>query len=179
MDEQLSEHIGAPEIPKPSHLYHASPNRNITAFEPRMESVRDPIEGPVVFATPDKAYASMFLVESDDSWTIKGKYGREQPWVAIISDEPRFRAADRGGALYELPTKSFHSDPQRNMADIEWTSKENIVPVNKEDFDSALEAMETAGVEVYFVDKTTFDLMRSAEDHGYSVVEAFRQTDVY
>lgn len=45
---------------RPKILYHASPNRSINVFEPRREKVRDPEEGPVVFATPDKALASAF-----------------------------------------------------------------------------------------------------------------------
>jgi hypothetical protein len=33
------------EVLKPEFLYHASINRNISEFEPRAESIRDPSEG--------------------------------------------------------------------------------------------------------------------------------------
>jgi len=56
-----------PEIGKPSVLYHASQNRNVELFEPRAKSYRDRKEGPVVFGTPELPFATMFIVDSDDS----------------------------------------------------------------------------------------------------------------
>lgn len=60
------------EVLKPAALYHASGNRDIEEFEPRNRHTRDRSEGPVVFGTPDKAVASMFLVHDDDRWSEKG-----------------------------------------------------------------------------------------------------------
>ena len=37
------------------YLYHASNNKNIDVLKPRQESIRDPNEGPVVFASQDKS----------------------------------------------------------------------------------------------------------------------------
>ena len=57
---------------KPDVLYHGSPERDITILEPRAHTTRDPQEGQVVFACRDLAYATMFMVRTDDSWTVKG-----------------------------------------------------------------------------------------------------------
>lgn len=152
-------------------LYHASQQRDIEQFEPRQESVRDPEEGAVVFATPDKGYASMFLVRASDSWTRRGKFDRDGPWHMIISDQQRFRERDEGGTLYRLPSSSFISDPGKNMSKTEWVSRESVRPIDGEQYDSGLQAMLDNGVNVYFVDQATFDAIRQSEDHGHEVLQ--------
>ncbi len=161
------------EAAKPKVLFHSSRNKDIKEFEPRNKKVRDPLEGPVVFATPDKAYASCFLVPSDDSWVIIGRYstyGVPGPWKVVVSDEERFRRADKGGAIYHLPSQSFSFHPERNMSETEWTSHQAVKPLGKEEYESGLEAMIGQGVDVYFVDKTTFDSIAQSKDNGQSIV---------
>jgi len=162
----MAERPTPPEFEKPAVLYHASPNRNIDRFEPRQESVRDPEEGPVIFASPDEAYVSMFIIRAGDDWTRRGRFGADEPWHMIISDEKRFRAEDKGGAIYHLSSASFHSDPERNMPGIEWASKEPVEPTGKEEYDSALSAMLGHGVEVYFVTPEVFTAIQTSDDHG-------------
>ncbi|HEU5114222.1 MAG TPA: hypothetical protein VFT82_00470, partial [Candidatus Paceibacterota bacterium] len=77
---------------RPKILYHGSSLGDIEIFEPRAKTVRDEKEGPVVFATPDKAYATLFLVESDDSWTQKVNF--EGVHTIVISDRERYEKAD-------------------------------------------------------------------------------------
>ena len=58
-------------IKKPKVLYHASPRRGLQKIEAREGRVRDSEEGPVVFGTPEKAYASCFLLQgTNDSWLM-------------------------------------------------------------------------------------------------------------
>lgn len=162
-----------PEIEKPSVLYHASQGQHIEEFVPRREGYRDPNEGPVVFATPDKAYATLFLVKSNDSWTFKGRYsedGVNGPWHIIISDKDRFEAADEGGSIYSFDPKHFSFDPHRNMGSNEWTSKNPVSPTGEEYYPSGIDAMKSAGVEVYFVDSATFTKIKNSEDNGYSIL---------
>ena len=149
------EHPEIQDIDKPKELYHASPDRNIAIFEPRAEGVRDPDEGPVVFGTPYKAYASMFLVNADDRWTSLGRYNNI--WVCVIGDVEKYISRDRGGAIYKLNPKHFHSDPHRNMYEIEWVSKEPVTPQSKEEFESGLKAMITLGVKVYVMKLEKFE----------------------
>ncbi len=162
-----------PELEKPSILYHASPNRGITVFHPKKESFREANEGPVVFATPDKAYAMIFLIKTDNAWTTIGRFseaGVPGPWHIIISDRDRFEKADVGGTLYEFDPKDFSYDKKRNMGNIEWTSQNPVKPIRKEDYPSGLEAMKSAGINVYFVDEATFNVIRHANDDGKSII---------
>lgn len=133
---------------KPKFLYHASSNRNVEILEPRAESIRDPNEGPVVFATPNKTYASMFLVPSDDSWTSKGQFNEQ--YYHAISDEKRYKKLDKGGAIYTLKPDTFETDLTKSMKQREWMSKKSVKPVKKEVYESGLEAMKQLGVRVIF-----------------------------
>ncbi|MDQ5943592.1 MAG: hypothetical protein QG675_360 [Patescibacteria group bacterium] len=156
---------------KPSVLYHASPNRKIEIFEPRAEHVRDPLEGPVVFATPDIAYASCFIVESDDSWVQISGFNNVR--VVVISDRTRFEREDQGGAIYELPSDTFVNEIRGGAKD-EWTSREAVKPITKNVFDSGLDAMLKYAVQVYFVDQETFDHINIADDHGIAILRTLK-----
>jgi hypothetical protein len=98
---------------KPKILYSASQDRNIDTFKPRVITFRDLDEGPVVFATPDKAYASMFIVRSNDSWTNKGQY--QGQYYQVISDEKRYKNLDKGGAIYTFKSDDFETDLTKGM----------------------------------------------------------------
>jgi hypothetical protein len=161
----------------PAILYHASWNSTIYEFDPRQESIRDPDEGPVVFATPDKAYASCFMVPSDDSWVKVGQYSvndPHEPWKIIISDEDRFRELDNGGVIYHLPSKSFTCHAERNSGELEWTSTQKVKPVTKEFYKSGLEAMQKLGVTSYFVDQRIFTAIKSFDAEGKDIIDTLR-----
>ncbi len=156
---------------KPKVLYHASLNRNIEVFEPRAEHVRDINEGRVVFATPNKAYASCFIVENDGSWVQISGFNDVR--VVIISSESRFRKQDRGGAIYELPVDTFVHEIRGGAKD-EWTSRVPVKPISKTVYDSGLKAMLELSVQVYFVDKKTFKSIYNAKDHGISILRTLK-----
>ncbi len=148
---------------KPPFLYHASSNRNIEKFELRAKNVRDPEEGPVVFATPDLALATTFLVgEANDSWTQIGKLGGV-PYM-VIRDKKRFMKRDKGGSIYKFSSNSFTCHPDKGMGEDEWVSKDSVTPLEKEDVQSALEAMIENGVQIFFVDKKTFNRINHDKD---------------
>lgn len=152
---------------KPTHLYHASQNREIAEFEPRAETVRDPSEGPVVFATASISYASCFLVKIDNSWTQISQWG-DGPRVFICSDRTKFESLDKGGAIYTLSTDSFYLDPEKSSS--EWVSKVPVKPIQKEIYDSGLTAMLDHGVQVFFVSQEEFFNILKAEDQGYEII---------
>lgn len=161
------------EIEKPAFLYHASSTKNREEFEPRNRTVRDPEEGPVVFATPDKAYASCFMVPGvDDSWCQISVFGDIH--VMIISDEKRFKNSDKGGGIYILPSETFETDPEKSRTGREWTSKPAVKPIDKIEYKTGLEAMLENGVEVYFVNEKTFEEIREAEDHGLEILKTLK-----
>lgn len=156
---------------KPSVLYHASTNKNVEIFEPHNKSIRDIDEGPVVFATPRIDYASCFIVKTDDSWVQISAYGDIQ--TIVISDRDRFEKEDKGGAIYELPSDTFVNEIRGSAKD-EWTSREAVRPVGKNVFASGLDAMLEYGVQVYFVDASTWDSMKNAKDNGIGVLRRLK-----
>jgi len=144
---------------KPLFLYHASPNRQIERFEPRAERVRRPDEGPRVFATPEIASATKFMMDSDDSWVSLGQTNGVE--FAVYGDRDKFLQLDQGGAVYVLPSESFAVDQPDEHPD-EWTSPKPVMPIEKIEYDSALEAMLSNGVQVFFVDQATLEKVRAA-----------------
>jgi len=156
------------EVLKPEFLYHASTNRSISQFEPRAESIRDANEGAVVFATPSKEFASMFIVNTDDRWTKKSRFNGV--YVTIISDKDRFLASDKGGSIYTMSSDTFTTDEGKGMGATEWVSKQPVKPTKKEDYESGLQAMLELGVQVYFVDESTFTQIKTAPDHGFKII---------
>ncbi len=159
---------------KPPVLYHASHDENIEEFTPRQGNIRDPKEGPVIFATPDPALASIFLIRNhNDSWTHIG-YWNDTPTVIIKENREIFIGKDTGGVLYELPSNSFSFHPTRGMGEKEWTSTSPVKPNTKTTYPSALEAMIYNGVQVYFVDPITFESIDSAQDHGLAILQSLR-----
>ena len=150
-------------------LYHGTPNKNIATFEPRAEKIRDVSEGPKVFATPDKRFASAFIIGVDDSWANSGSL-KGLPYL-VISDRARFEKLDQGGAIYHLPSDTFETDPDKGLGALEWTSDHPVVPSHKEEHHSALDAMLEHGVQVYFVDPETYQKWRTAPDHGLALMK--------
>lgn len=165
-----SEKNFVPKLEKPPILFHASRNQNIDVFQPRAEKTRDESEGPQVFGTPSRAMASVFLVESDDSWVESGAMDGT-PYI-VISDEEKFRSLDNGGVIYSLPNDTFENDLDKGLRELEWTSSEPVVPTEKEFIPSALEDMVQQGVKVFFVDKQTWEEIKNAPDGGESIVKS-------
>lgn len=166
--------VPTPERPerkeKPAVLYHATnKEEEITEFEPRRESVRDPKEGPVIFATQDKAYALQFLVEGDNKTSIRGYYNNI-PTVVICARREDFEKQDRGGSVYVLPSDAFDFDPSQSMKEREWTSRKPVKPISREQYSSTIGALIEHGVQVYFVDQETFAAMRSQKTVGFETL---------
>ena len=142
--EQISNHTEK----KPKILYHASSNREITRLEVKGERTRDPNEKPSIFATPNKALASVFIVPTDDSWTHSGLIN-DIPFI-VISDRERFNELDQGGTIYSFGSSQFESDPDRGLRENEYTTIEPVDIEGHEHVNSALDAMLKLGVQVYF-----------------------------
>jgi hypothetical protein len=151
------------EIEKPAILYHASPIKNIDQLKPANETTRDENEGEVVFAGANLAEVSRFLVPVDDSWTLIATY-KNIPTI-VISDEHRFRELDKGGAIYRLSSDTF-SITNPDHPD-EWTSSEPVNTLDEKIVESALDTMIDYGVQVYFVDNTTFERIKKEGKEGY------------
>ena len=153
---------------RPRVLYHGSPNKEIGQLEPRNLKVRSQEEGPVIFATPDKAGAMKNLLWSDDSWTQLSTHNGTHV-VLIAAERDEFIRNDVGGACYEVPGEGFMCDPKFPTGGSEWTSRDAVTPLAKEIYPSALDAMIEHGVQVYFVDPSTLKKYQDAEDK-FSIV---------
>jgi hypothetical protein len=155
---------------KPAILYLSAQAPNIQELLPMRGNIRDENEGPVIFATPDKAYASTFLVkEHGDHWMQIGFYG-DIPVVIINSDREEFIKNDNGGVMYTVSSDSFDFDPSKGMGEKEWTSNKPVKPLSEIRCSSALDEMIKNGVQVYFVDKKTFDEINNSDNYGYTIL---------
>ena len=154
---------------KPKILYHASQDKNLEIIEPRQETFRDKSEGSVIFASPDKTNVTKFLVPSNDSWTKKLCFGKTH--FHIISDKERYMKADKGGAIYHLDSTPFNLDKNKTGGKNEWTSRVPVKPLKKEVFSSGLKAQQKNGVQVFFVDKETFNLINKSKDYGKEIIK--------
>jgi len=151
---------------KPSVFYHASKNKDIAELEPRQESYRDQNEGAVVFATPDKAIASIFLLDARHSGKFDGI-----PYAVIVDSREHFLSEDKGGRIYELNGDTFQNDPTKGLGKDEWVSKENVKPKESIEYKSALTVALEQGVQVYFVDEATSKAIKESDDYGLSILQ--------
>lgn len=161
---------------KPAVVYHGSSSSDLEELHPKAERFRDKKEGPVIFGTVDKEFASMFLgPRPDDSWSAKGRL--KGVYYIIIGNEERYRREDKGGVIYELSGEEF--DYNKNLGiKTEWVTKKPVTPLSKQQYSSALNAMIESGVQVYFVDRGTLDKFKEAvehdSDHGQSILESLK-----
>lgn len=155
---------------KPAVLYIGCQTRGRTEFVPRRGRHRDENEGPVIFSTPDKALASIFTIEGhSDSWTKIGYYGKILTVIICMSRED-FIKRDHGGVIYEVPSDTFDFNPNLGMGEKEWTSRDPVKPNLEVSHNSTLDTMVENGVQVYFVDKKSFDEIWDADDYGKKIL---------
>lgn len=127
-------------------FYHGSSYKNIEILEPRDLTKRNGQTTPLLYVTPDHAFACCFLFFWDDSWVrldyIDGVH------VMKISDKKRFYDCDKGGAVYVLPSSS--DCKQIDDSGLEWAFDKPVKPMEIIQFDSAYKAMLDHGVKVIF-----------------------------
>jgi hypothetical protein len=155
---------------KPATLFIGTQTNGIKEFTPRKGKYRDENEGSVIFSTPDRALASVFTIEgNNDSWMKIGYY-RDILVVVICMDREEFIKQDKGGVIYEVPSDTFDYNPNLGMGDKEYTSREPVKPISEIGHQSTLDFMIDNGVQVYFVDKKTFDAIWDADDYGKEII---------
>lgn len=154
------------EKEKPPFLYHGSRHGALEELEPMAKSIRDKDEGPVVFATPDLALATIFMTGEGKA---SGKFG-DVSYVVINCSRDEFIKNDNGGHIYVLSSDTFQSDPNKGLGIYEWISNEKVKPLKKIEYPSTLDAMIDNNVQVYFVDEKTYEKIESSDDHGLSIL---------
>lgn len=161
-------------LEKPPLLYHGSAHKELEELKPQGKSHRAE-EGELLYATPDLAIASIFLV--DGAHYGCGKFG-EVSYAWIIANREEFINNDKGGHIYVLSSDSFEINQGRGLGNEEYASKEPVAPIKTLEYPSAIDAMIENGVQVYFIDQETYERMQVSEDHGrtiYSKLESENQ----
>ena len=168
---------------KPKVLFHGSPNKEIKVFEPReTKTSKNFPDGPLVFASTSIQFASCFMIEWNDSWCHQIRFDLG-PTTLVLKDKERFLKADKGGAIYVLPSNNFYTRFY-GWDTPEWGSKKEVKPLHKIEFDSAYKAMMELGVQIFFVDEKLFnkikepgriDILMKLEQDGKS---ANKQQDI-
>jgi hypothetical protein len=153
----------------PTELFHASPAIDVTEFEPRNEFPRYPGEAKLIFATPHKKLAAMFLAPHGITTEI-GVYG-DQYVIFINCSEDDYLKQDTGGAIYSLPVETFQTDTIRGMGNIEWYSNVSVKPISKTIYNTSLEAMDAFMVSRFFVSDEIFQQIRVNPAGALGLVE--------
>ena len=144
-------------------LYHASPDKNLAIIRPQRTLSKDVYTGDYVFATADKGLAAMYLATKGIATLMNP--GASKPRIIICADPEAYAQRDSGGAIYTVPADTFAQSPQLGLEDTEMVSQHDIVPLNKEVYDSSLAAMKTFGIQVYFVNQEVFgQIMATREE---------------
>ena len=155
---------------KPEVMYHASSESDIAEFEPRNESPRYVGEENLVFATPYKEVAAMFLVPRSIPAEIS-KYG-DSYVVFVNGTENEFRSLDKGGAIYKLPADSFETNRDVGMGDTEWVSRRTVKPISKTLYKLSTEALRENGVNIYFLKDDVFQRVKANPSNGLDIVKS-------
>ena len=136
-------------------LYHASANKDLRLIEPKKTLSRDVCIGDYVFATSNKRLAAMYLATRGKPILLNVR--STAPRVIICTNTEEYIEYDKGGAIYTIPASSFRRTPQEGLEDSELVSEVAVKPISKKVYETSLEAMQEAGVEVYFVSREQFD----------------------
>ena len=163
LEQKEKESIASPE--KPPMLYHGSAHKGLEELQPQSRPHRAE-EGELLYATPDMAISSIFLVEGAHYGC--GKFGNV-PYAWIIADRDEFIRNDKGGHIYVVPSDSFEINRGRGMGNDEYASDKPVQPVKAMEYSSAVDAMVENGVQVYFIDQETYEHVQMSKDHGYSI----------
>ena len=160
---------------KPRNLYHASTEKDVSEFEPRNESPRYAGEENLVFATPHREVAAMFLVPKNIPTEIS-KYG-DTHIVFVQGTVEELKAHDSGGAIYTLPNDTFVTDKEIGMGDVEWVSNQSVKPIAKTVYETSLEALGENNVSIYFLGKDAFARIQADPSSGLEIVKSLNLAD--
>ena len=155
---------------KPDILYHASENNDLIQLNPHTDEERLSHYGKLLFATPYRSLAAMFLAPKTQDVQIMRFNDR---FVFIVASSPeKFQQKDLGGTIYVLPSEKFSTHKDLNMPDTEYVTSDSVEPIGKYVYKSAIEAMKANDIQIYFADESTLSAIRAADDHGLEILES-------
>ena len=136
------------------NLYHSSPIKNLKKINPQRTLSNNKYIGDFVFATKDKRLSLMYMLPKGFPILMNSK--SSSPYVVICGEVEDVIQKDKGGALYILPSKTFHKTPQKELIEYEMVSRDSVAPIDEIDYANVLNALNIEGISIYFVDDTVF-----------------------
>ncbi len=130
----------------------------------------------VIFASPYIAYASMFIFQYGD-WMACGSWFVDSPiYYFICKNRDRFMREDTGGAIYVLLAQPFKNSMTNVITSCEMIAYEPVQPLAQINFDHALDAMLSFGVQVFFVSADIYDAFMQART-SEEISRIYKQID--
>lgn len=136
-------------------LYHASPIKDLKVIEPKRTLSKNVDIGNFVFATSDNRLAAMYLATKGNAILLN--VNSQLPRIIILNSPENYLRNDTGGAIYKVYDENFVKTPQDGLEDSELVCDSRVIPIDKTGYNTSLDAMKEAGIEVYFVNQTQFD----------------------
>ncbi len=136
------------------NLYHSSPIKNLKTIKPQHTLSNNKYIGDFVFATKDKKLSLMYMLPKGFPILMNSK--PSSPYVVICGKAEDVVQKDNGGALYILPSETFHKTPQKELNEYEMVSRDSVSPIDEIDYANVLNALNIEGISIYFVDDAVF-----------------------
>ncbi len=136
------------------NLYHSSPIKNLKTIKPQSTLSNNKYIGDFVFATKDRKLSLMYMLPKGFPVLMNSK--SSNPYVVIRGEAEDVIQKDKGGALYVLPSETFHETPQKELSEFEKVSKDSVTPIDEIDYASIIDALNMEKISIYFVNDTVF-----------------------
>ncbi len=139
---------------KPNKLYHGSSLKIEGPLKPILQhTTLDHVHAkPAVFGTERADIATLFMFSASTLSSIG--YEQNIAYICIWGTPDEFKAKDKGGFLYTLPSKTF----EKVGKEYEWQSFTEVAPEKAEEFHFVIDGMMEKDVQVYFInDESIFD----------------------
>lgn len=135
-------------------LYHGATQRGLKYIDPNKNVIKHNNESHrKVYASPDKAYASLFTFTWKESEGFKlQRLTETEPWELKIPPKYSSRL-NHSCSIYIVDDKPFVDE---NMSTPEYSSNDSVKVLKEETYDSALECMRMNGVKVSILKRKPF-----------------------
>ena len=135
-------------------LYHASQQKDLEIINPQPALSNNILIGNYVFATKNRNLALMYLVPKGIVTLMDPSPNK--PNIVICTNPNKLLEIDNGGAIYELPSKSFVKSPQETLERYEKVSLIPVKPIKKEVFNSVIRTLISNRIEIRFTNEVNF-----------------------
>lgn len=86
------------------------------------------------------------------------------PYVVICASRRDYMKRDKGGAIYTVPAVTFRATPQVGLENSEMVSRSAVDVLAKEIYKTSTAALQEAGIALYFVNDSDFQMLVKAKD---------------